>query len=182
MQHVWNVMYFYQRLWLAIHYKHVRKDQVPGMFGENFYWWWINSYATQLAPKDGKGGPDATSPPKVDWQAARQISDLKRWIDHKTKRDKKLGERELVLWTERAKRLGGPVPEETVKGGNVASPTRTAERSCGPKPRRSLRLLRRCILRQRSCEQGRPGGRAVHVDRPHFRTVRLHDRNLAAER
>jgi hypothetical protein len=35
-QHVWNVLYFYQRLWLAIKYKNIQEDYVPEMFGENF--------------------------------------------------------------------------------------------------------------------------------------------------
>src|SRR5262249_33661755 len=32
-QHVWNVMYFYQRLWLAIKYENIYTKNVPEMFG-----------------------------------------------------------------------------------------------------------------------------------------------------
>jgi hypothetical protein len=49
-QHVWNVPYFYQRLWLAIKYKNIQKDFVPEMFGENFCWWYLKSYEEQLLP------------------------------------------------------------------------------------------------------------------------------------
>ena len=37
-QHVWNVMYFYQRLWLAIRLRDVYSNHIPEMFGENFCW------------------------------------------------------------------------------------------------------------------------------------------------
>ena len=41
-QHVWNVLYFYQRLWFAIKYENIQKNKVPVMFGENFWWWrWL---------------------------------------------------------------------------------------------------------------------------------------------
>jgi hypothetical protein len=55
-QHVWNVMYFYQRLCLAIKLRDVHRSHVPEMFGENFCWWYTKSYEHQLVP--------------LNWQAA----------------------------------------------------------------------------------------------------------------
>jgi len=34
MQGVWNVVNFYQRLWLAVRYGSLRNEYVPGLFGD----------------------------------------------------------------------------------------------------------------------------------------------------
>jgi hypothetical protein len=65
-QHIWNVMYFYQRLWLAIEYRNVHRKLVPDLFGESFYWWYSNSFAGQLLP--------------VNDEAARDIGSLRDWL------------------------------------------------------------------------------------------------------
>lgn len=87
-QHVWNVMYFYQRLWLAIRHKNIHKRHVPEMFGENFSWWYVKSYETQLVP--------------LDWQASRHIAALMKWIEDNT------DEIELARWRERARSMDDP--------------------------------------------------------------------------
>ncbi len=66
-QHVWNVMYFYQRLYLAIRFRDVYGSHVPEMFGETFYWWYSTCYEHQLLP--------------LDWQAGRHIKWLMDWIE-----------------------------------------------------------------------------------------------------
>jgi hypothetical protein len=98
-QHVWNVMYFYQRLWLAIKYKNIRESYVPEMFGENFCWWYDKSYKDQLVP--------------LDWQAGRHIAALMNWIGRHTDED------ELARWRERARRLDDPWREETDEIGST---------------------------------------------------------------
>lgn len=65
-QHVWNVMYFYQRLWLAITLRDVHRNYIPEMFGETFCWWYHKSYEHQLVP--------------LGWQAGRHIECLMDWI------------------------------------------------------------------------------------------------------
>lgn len=92
-QHVWNVLYFYQRLWLAIKYKNIRESYVPEMFGENFCWWYVKSYKDQLMP--------------LDWQAGRHIAALMNWIERHT------DEAELARWRERARKLDDPWLEAT---------------------------------------------------------------------
>jgi hypothetical protein len=87
-QHVWNVMYFYQRLWLAIKYKSIHESYVPEMFGENFCWWYIKSYEDQLVP--------------LDWQASRHIAALMKWIERKA------GQTEMGRWRKRAMEMGDP--------------------------------------------------------------------------
>ena len=92
-QHVWNVMYFYQRLWLAIKYKNIHKDYVAEMFGENFCWWYMKSYRDQLVP--------------LDWQASRHIAALMNWIERNADKT------QLAKWRERAMKMDDPVLEET---------------------------------------------------------------------
>lgn len=50
MKDVWLVCAFYQRLWLAIYYKGIKKEYVPELFGDLFYWWYDSSFRTQLVP------------------------------------------------------------------------------------------------------------------------------------
>jgi hypothetical protein len=50
MKDVWLVCAFYQRLWLAISRNGIRKQYVPDLFRDLFYWWYHSSFKTQLAP------------------------------------------------------------------------------------------------------------------------------------
>jgi hypothetical protein len=84
-QHVWNVMYFYQRLSLAIRYRNIHTRYVGDMFGENFVWWYMKSYQQQLVP--------------LDWQAGRDIQRLKEWLGRHAQ------EAQLQQWTGRAERM-----------------------------------------------------------------------------
>ena len=117
---------------------------VPGMFGENFLWWWINSYAKQLAPKDKEGsgrgpqvpenpegGPPPVVPPKLNWEAARHISALKKWIDDKAADNEDLAG-DLKLWEKRAAELGEPTPEATGKTTTSRHPLRRRPKLRGP--------------------------------------------------
>jgi hypothetical protein len=66
-QYVWNVMYFYQRLSLAIKYRSIHKRYVGEMFGENFIWWYLKSYQQQLVP--------------LNWQAGKDVQSLEEWLN-----------------------------------------------------------------------------------------------------
>jgi hypothetical protein len=87
-QHVWNVLYFYQRLWLAINYGSIHKRYVPEMFGENFWWWYVKSYRDQLVP--------------LDWQASRHIAALMDWMERNADQN------EMERWRKRAVEMGDP--------------------------------------------------------------------------
>ncbi len=86
-QHIFNVLYFYQRLWMAIKFKNIQESYVLEMLGENFCWWYVKSYTSQLPMK---------------WQAGRHIAELMTWI--KCHAD----EAELTQWLERAQTLDDP--------------------------------------------------------------------------
>lgn len=93
-QYVWNVMYFYQRLRLAIKYKNIQEKYVSEMFGENFYWWYIKCYQVQLVEPEKRG--------ELNWQAARHIEELWVWI----KNDADPSDRER--WRQRAIEMADP--------------------------------------------------------------------------
>jgi hypothetical protein len=92
-QYVWNVMYFYQRLWLAIKYRSIHSSYVPEIFGENFWWWYFKSYRDQLVP--------------LDWQASRHIAALKNWIERRADKE------ELERWRKRVEAMDDTRLEET---------------------------------------------------------------------
>jgi hypothetical protein len=64
---IYLVIRFYQRLWLAIKNKRVDTKLVPELFGEIFYWWFVNYLEPQVMP--------------VGWQICSDIQDLKNWFD-----------------------------------------------------------------------------------------------------
>jgi hypothetical protein len=75
LQDVWNVMYFYQRLWLAVRHGHVHKRYVPGLFGDVFYWWWEHSFQRQLVP--------------LPTEPAQHVQALQHWLEaHSTQDDR----------------------------------------------------------------------------------------------
>ena len=98
-QHVWNVMYFYQRLWLAVKYRSIHRSYVPEMFGENFCWWYIKSYEDQLVP--------------LDWQASRHIDALMEWIKRAA------SQIEMERWRQRAVDMGDSRPLESDEKGTA---------------------------------------------------------------
>jgi hypothetical protein len=70
MHDVWNVVLFYQRLALAIRYRGVHEKYVPGLLGEIFDWWYIQSFRHQLLP--------------IGNQLAHDIEGLHSWISSHT--------------------------------------------------------------------------------------------------
>jgi hypothetical protein len=86
MQYIFNIMYFFQRLWLGIRYRTVYRKVVPDLFGESFCYWYTNSFSKQLLP--------------VGDEAAQHIQALHEWItDHSTEEQKTRWMRYLVAWS-----------------------------------------------------------------------------------
>ena len=46
MHNFWNVLLFYQRLWLAVKYNGVQRRYIAGLLGEIFDWWFCSSSST----------------------------------------------------------------------------------------------------------------------------------------
>jgi len=70
MQNVWDVVYFYQRLWLAIQYGSLRNKYVPKLFGDIFYWWYDRSFESQYVP--------------CHTTISEDLDDLRKWLDDHT--------------------------------------------------------------------------------------------------
>lgn len=78
---LWEVMYFYQRLWWSIKLSQVTLRAVPSLFGEIFFWWYIVVYRQQLVG--------------TRWAAESDIRSLYEWLRKKTPPET------LAAWTAR---------------------------------------------------------------------------------
>jgi hypothetical protein len=87
---IWLVVRFYERLWLIIDNNQANLELIPKLFGETFYWWYINSFKEQLLP--------------ISIQASDHIKNLKNWIDKKAEeKDRKEWEKSAEEDKERRK-------------------------------------------------------------------------------
>lgn len=134
-QHVWNVMYFYQRLCLAVKLRDVHRSYIPEMFGENFCWWYSRSYEHQLVP--------------LNWQAGRHIKWLMNWIEDSAPAD------ELQKWRTRAAAIEDPRPASR----GMLSRWRQLRRMLLSEPLATI-PARACYL-PRMCLPGNPPGRTA---------------------
>jgi hypothetical protein len=91
----WEVVIFYQRLWLLIRHHHIRSDYAAELFADQFYAWLALSLESQFIP--------------LDVQIARDISALRDWMDRRTTaEDRRRAREEAIAWEE--PRLNPPAP------------------------------------------------------------------------
>jgi hypothetical protein len=75
---VWRIIRFYERLWLAIKKRRVLRGEVPGLFGEIFDWWYLQSFRRQLLPLSIRVSRDIAA--MHDWVMRRtSTSELESW-------------------------------------------------------------------------------------------------------
>lgn len=67
--HIWNVINFYQRLWVAIKHKQLVSSMVPDLFGEVFMRWYIPYFEKMIVPYP-RG-----------WSTGNNIRELKIWFE-----------------------------------------------------------------------------------------------------
>jgi hypothetical protein len=67
MQDVWNVVYFYERLWLLINHGHIRKDYVKELFADTFYYWLTISFQSQLVPIETHSARNIAARFEIGW-------------------------------------------------------------------------------------------------------------------
>ena len=72
---LFTIMRFYQRLWIAIKYKKVKKKMAQELFEENFLYWYFASFKPNLI--------DST-----DWEIRNDIDDFYKWISTRIDKDK----------------------------------------------------------------------------------------------
>ena len=96
-QNVLLVVRFYERLWVAIDKDQLKKEFVPELFGELFYWWFIYCFKKRLLVSG------------VDWHAKDKIKELKDWMDSNTKPS------ERQTWIELAKKDQGNRKSQQIK-------------------------------------------------------------------
>lgn len=78
---LWEVMYFYQRLWTLVDHRQIVVRVVPELFGEIFIWWYVVVFRQQLQ--------------SANWKAAEDIANLYKWMRVHARSDR------LLIWTER---------------------------------------------------------------------------------
>ena len=47
---IWKIIYFYEKLYVMIDNNQCNKKLIPDLFGETFYWWYINCFEAKLLP------------------------------------------------------------------------------------------------------------------------------------
>lgn len=73
---IWKIIHFYERLFVVVENKLIRRKLVPELFGEHFYWWYLNCFEAKLIPLDYRS-------------SAIRIKKLKAWFDKHAKSDDK---------------------------------------------------------------------------------------------
>src|SRR5918999_1620493 len=58
MRDVHQVIFFFQRLWLAIEHKALKNEYITRLFGDTFSWWYQASFRAQLVPTHTEVGSD----------------------------------------------------------------------------------------------------------------------------
>lgn len=66
MECVWRIVYFYERLWVAMKYRYIKRKLVPDLFGYAFNYWYEECFEAQLVG--------------VDDPTARHIADLRQLL------------------------------------------------------------------------------------------------------
>lgn len=75
---VWRIIRFYERLWLAVEKRRVLRREVPGLFGEIFDWWYLQSFHRQLLPLGIRVSRDMAA--MHDWILRRtSLAELESW-------------------------------------------------------------------------------------------------------
>jgi hypothetical protein len=67
--HIWNVINFYQRLWIAIKHKQLVNGMIPDLFGEVFMRWYIPYFQKMIVPYP------------QGWSVGSNIEELKNWFE-----------------------------------------------------------------------------------------------------
>jgi hypothetical protein len=84
--YIWQIIHFYQKLYVAINHKSCDTKLIPELFGETFYWWYTNCFAKILIPM-------------TERDASRRIKNLKIWFDKNSKSE------DVSRWVERAEKI-----------------------------------------------------------------------------
>ncbi len=79
---IWKIIYFYEKLYVMIDNNQCNKRLIPDLFGETFYWWYINCFEAKLLPLENR-------------TSSIRIRKLKNWLD------KKASPNEILRWKKR---------------------------------------------------------------------------------
>lgn len=72
---IFQLLGFYDRLWVAVHHNRVEEELVPELFGRIFYWWYEVCFAHNI---------------DEEWQESHHYRELKDWLDKHPHKDHKV--------------------------------------------------------------------------------------------
>jgi hypothetical protein len=65
---IWKIIFFYEGLYVMIENDQCNKKLIPDLFGETFYWWYLNCFEAKLLPLEYR-------------TSAIRIRNFKNWLD-----------------------------------------------------------------------------------------------------
>jgi hypothetical protein len=80
--HIWKIIHFYEKLYVMIKNNQCNNRLIPSLFGETFYWWYLNCFQAKLLPSENRS-------------ASIRIRSLKNWLD------KNASHSEISRWIKR---------------------------------------------------------------------------------
>jgi hypothetical protein len=96
MEPLWQIVYFYERLWVALKHHYINPKLVPELFGDSFNYWYQECFERQLVP--------------VNDPTARHIADLRsRLLKRARAADVEVWEKYRKVWqleSSDARRIG----------------------------------------------------------------------------
>lgn len=66
--HIWKIIHFYEKLYVMMDNNQCNNKLVPDLFGETFYWWYLNCFEAKLLPLENR-------------ISSIRIRNLKKWLD-----------------------------------------------------------------------------------------------------
>ena len=66
--HIWKIIYFYEKLYVMVSNHQCNNKLIPDLFGETFYWWYVNCFESKLLPLENR-------------ISSIRIRSLKNWLD-----------------------------------------------------------------------------------------------------
>ncbi|MEM8718894.1 MAG: hypothetical protein AAGE84_06240 [Cyanobacteria bacterium P01_G01_bin.39] len=69
-RYVWQIIFFYRRLELAIDYERIELSLIPELFGQKFIWWY-HVWLTSVVPSE--------------WESSNQLKKLQIWVEKNSK-------------------------------------------------------------------------------------------------
>ena len=79
---IWKIIFFYEKLYVMIDNNQCNRRLVPDLFGETFYWWYLNCFEAKLLPLEYRISTIRIRKLKNWLDKTASPVDLARWMRH----------------------------------------------------------------------------------------------------